>query len=311
MKAALLIMAAGIGSRYGAGIKQLATVDKSNHIIMDYSIHDAIEAGFTKIIFVLRREIEKDFYEIIGNRIEAICRSHGVEVCYVFQSLTDLPEGFALPEGRTNPWGTCQAILAAREELKEPFVVINADDYYGKEAYKTLLGFLKANRDETHFSMAGFVLKNTLSESGGVTRGICSVGEDGTLLSIQETRRIEKKQDPVTGEAMAVADGVTIPMESYVSMNMWGLTESFLPMLQEGFVTFLQTAAVENPLKAEFLLPIFIGELLEEGKVSVTVLPTKDAWFGVTYQEDKPLVEKSFAELLQKGVYKDDLFSDL
>lgn len=310
MKRSLVIMAAGIGSRYGGGIKQLATVDSQRHIIMDYSIHDAIKAGFTKIIFVIRRDIEAEFRSVIGNRIEEICRRHQVTVCYAFQSSDDLPEGFSLPEGRTKPWGTGHAVLAAKKFIDEPFVVINADDYYGQEAYRRLADFLESSHKDTDFAMAGFVLKNTLSESGGVTRGLCTVDDTGYLRHIEETPHIERRL-LADGSVSAVAEGRTLDADGYVSMNMWGLTPAFLTMLEEGFVRFLSTAAVEQPTRAEYLLPIFIGELLKQEAVTVKVLPTGDQWFGVTYLEDKKLVEESFAQLLREGRYTQQLFDDL
>lgn len=305
MKTTLLIMAAGIGSRYGGGIKQLAEVDGSGHIIMDYSVHDAIEAGFNKVVFIIRKDIEADFRQIIGNRIEAVCSAHGVEVAYAFQVLTDLPEGVSLPAGRTKPWGTGQAVLAARECIGEPFAVINADDYYGKEAFRRIHDFLVSDAGENRFCMAGFILKNTLSDNGGVTRGVCRVDEFGCLADIVETHNIVKTP------AGAQADGTALDMESFVSMNMWGLTPAFLKTLEDGFRAFLDTAAAENPLKAEYLLPVLIGRLLQEGTISVQVLQTKDTWFGVTYQEDKEQVARSFRELIDAGIYREDLYSDL
>ena len=307
----LLIMAAGIGSRFGGGIKQLAAVDSSNHIIMDYSIHDAIQAGFNKIVFVIRKDIEADFREVIGDRIEALCSRHGVIVAYAFQSLEDIPAGFAFPEGRRKPWGTGQAVLVAKNLIREPFAVINADDYYGKEAFVKLHDYLVTKARESSFCMAGFILKNTLSDNGGVTRGICRVDEDGYLTDVLETSNIVKTLDPVTGQIGAAVGGTPVDAESYVSMNMWGLTPEFMDMLETGFVEFFETAAKANPLKAEYLLPIHIGQLLREDRVSVKVLETKDKWFGVTYQEDKPLVVESFRKLIAEGVYSEDLYGDL
>lgn len=305
----LLIMAAGIGSRYGGGIKQLAPVDASNHIIMDYSIHDAIEAGFNKIVFIIRKDIEDDFKEVIGNRIEAVCKAHGVAVKYVFQALDALPEGICVPEGRKKPWGTGQAVLAAKELIHEPFAVINADDYYGKEAFFRLHDFLVSEVKENQFCMAGFILKNTLSDHGGVTRGICRVNTNGYLTDVVETKNIVKTvKDSVVG---AEVNGCPVDAESYVSMNMWGLTPELMDMLEDGFVEFFKSAAKADPLKAEYLLPIYIGQLLREDKVSVKVLETQDKWFGVTYQEDKELVVESFRSLIDAGVYREALYSDL
>lgn len=308
MKTALVIMAAGIGSRFGGGIKQLAAVGPNGEIIMDFSIHDAIEAGFNKIVFIIRKDIEDAFREAIGNRIEKTCTELGVEIAYAYQALDALPEGVSLPEGRTKPWGTGQAVLACKGILQEPFAVINADDYYGKEAFVKLHDFLQGYSPDTPgaLSMAGFVLKNTLSDNGAVTRGVCRMSAEGYLTGVDETSGIEK-----TAEGGAQAGGKAIDPESLVSMNMWGLTPEFVDLLDKGFVEFFAGAAAANPLKAEYLLPIYIDELLQKGAVSVKVLPTNDKWFGVTYAEDKPVVIESFAKLVADGVYGQDLFADL
>lgn len=304
MKTTLLIMAAGIGSRFGGGIKQLAPVGPNGEIIMDYSIHDAIKAGFNKIVFIIRKDIETDFREVIGDRIEKICAEAGVEVSYAFQSLDDVPTGCKVPDERTKPWGTGQAVLAAKYIIKEPFAVINADDYYGKEAFESIHKFLIEEHNDNDFCMAGFILKNTLSENGAVTRGICKVGTDGYLTDVEETHNIEKTKNG------AEVNGVQIDVDSLVSMNMWGLSTKYIEMLETGFSDFFKTVET-NPLKAEFLLPIHIGQLLREGKVSVKVLKTSDKWFGVTYKEDKDFVVESFKTLINSGVYSKDLFSDL
>ena len=305
MDTALLIMAAGIGSRYGGGIKQLESVDSAGHIIIDYSIHDAIEAGFNKIVFIIRRDIEADFREVIGSRVEPVCAAHGVEVAYAFQALEAIPTGFAVPEGRTKPWGTGQAVLAAKELVSCPFAVINADDYYGKTAFHILHDWLNQPHAPTEYSLAGFILKNTLSENGGVTRGICTVNADGYLTDVRETKNIMK-----TPEGASV-EGTPIDAESHVSMNMWGLMPEFISLLEEGFEAFFTEAVPANPLKAEYLLPIYIGQLLREDRITVKVLETRDAWFGVTFKEDKPAVVASFKTLLSSGVYSEDLYSDL
>ena len=296
-KTSLVIMAAGIGSRFGGGIKQLAPVGPSGEIIMDYSIHDALEAGFDKIIFIIRKDLEKDFKEIIGNRIEKIA-----PVEYAYQEMDDLPEGFSVPEGRKKPWGTGQAILAARDLIKEPFLVINADDYYGKEGFKAVHEYL-VNGGQS--CMAGFVLKNTLSDNGGVTRGICKMDGENNLTEVVETKNIVKT---VSG---AEANGIRIDIDSLVSMNMWGLTPDFLETLEMGFQEFFEKEVPENPLKCEYLIPSFIGELLEQGKIAVKVLRTNDTWYGMTYKEDVVAVKESFKEMLNKGLYQADLFSDL
>ena len=300
MKTTLLIMAAGIGSRFGTGIKQLEPVDDSNHIIMDYSIHDAIEAGFNHIVFIIRKDIEEEFKEVIGNRIAKICEKYDVTVDYAFQDINDIPG--TLPEGRTKPWGTGQAVLAAKNILDTPFIVINADDYYGKEGFKAVHEYL-VNGGKS--CMAGFVLKNTLSDNGGVTRGICKMDTENNLTEVVETGNIIKTENG------AEADGVIIDTDSLVSMNMWGLTPDFLNVLEEGFKEFFEKEVVKNPLKAEYLIPTFIGELLEQGKISVKVLRSNDTWYGMTYKEDVVSVRDSFNKMLKNGVYKADLFSDL
>lgn len=305
MKTTLLIMAAGIGSRFGGGIKQLEPVGLHGEIIMDYSIHDAIEAGFNKIIFIIRRDIEADFREIIGERIEALCQRLGVEVGYAFQSLEDVPAGVTVPADRTKPWGTGQAVLAAKDQIQEPFAVINADDYYGKEAFVALhdflLGYTPARPND--LCMAGFILKNTLSDHGGVTRGLCQA-ENGYLTDIVETKNIVKTASG------AEAGGVAIDPDRKVSMNMWGLTPEFLDTLEWGFNHFFETIG-DDWADGEYLMPIFIGDLLREKKVSVKVLDSKDKWFGITYRADMPQVKENFQRLIREGVYGEELFQDL
>ena len=300
MKTTLLIMAAGIGSRFGGGIKQLEPVDSNGHIIMDYSIHDAMEAGFNHVVFIIRKDIEKEFKEVIGDRIETVCKNYGVTVDYAFQDIHDIPG--ELPEGRTKPWGTGQAVLAAKKVLKTPFVVINADDYYGKEGFEAVHEYL-VNGGQS--CMAGFVLKNTLSDNGGVTRGICKMDGENNLTEVVETKNIVKT---VSG---AEANGIRIDIDSLVSMNMWGVTPDFLETLEMGFQEFFEKEVPENPLKCEYLIPSFIGELLEQGKIAVKVLRTNDTWYGMTYKEDVVAVKESFKEMLNKGLYQADLFSAL
>lgn len=300
MDTTLLIMAAGIGSRFGGGIKQLEPVDEQGHIIMDYSIHDAIEAGFNKVIFIIRKDIEEEFREVIGSRISAICAEHNVTVDYAFQDINDIPG--KLPEGRTKPWGTGQAVLSAKDLLTTPFIVINADDYYGKEGFKAVHTYLVEGGKSC---MAGFVLKNTLSDNGGVTRGVCKMDADHNLTEVVETKNIVKTADG------AEADGVKLDTESLVSMNMWGLTPDFLQTLEKGFAEFFKEEVPANPLKAEYLIPIYIGELLKKDQMSVKVLRTNDTWYGMTYHEDVAAVKESFRQMLAEGVYKEELFSDL
>ena len=304
-KTSLVIMAAGIGSRFGGGIKQLEPVGPSGEIIMDYSIYDALEAGFDKIVFIIRKDLEKDFKEIIGNRIEKIA-----PVEYAFQEMDDLPEGFSVPEGRVKPWGTGQAILAARDVIHEPFLVINADDYYGKEGFKRLHAYMVEEMDESgdkmDMCMAGFVLANTLSENGGVTRGICEVDPNGYLKKVTETYEIYRESDhmhAVTKEGIPTF----VSANQHVSMNMFGLPAKFIEELENGFPKFL--AGVPNgDLKAEYLLPTIIDQCIREEKARVRLLETPDKWFGVTYKEDKPAVVAAIRKLVDDGVYPEKLF---
>ncbi len=310
MRATLLIMAAGIGSRFGGGIKQLEPVGLNDEIIMDYSVPDAIAAGFNKLILVLRKDIEADFRERIGERIEALCRRLDVEVHYAFQDLYAVPEGFCVPQGRTKPWGTGQAVLAAKELICEPFAVINADDYYGRQAYRDLYRWLTQPHPENEIAMAGFVLGNTLSDHGSVTRGICTV-ENGRVTDVTETKNIVKTP---TG---AEADGKTLDAGSLVSMNMWAFPAApgekpwFLGVLERTFRLFFREHVPADPMKAEYLLPILIGAMLRRGECTLEVLPTADKWFGVTYKEDKPLVVQSFRALIAAGVYGESLYAAL
>lgn len=297
---ALVIMAAGIGSRFGGGIKQLEPVGPNGEIIMDYSIHDALEAGFNKIIFIIRKDLEKDFKEIIGQRIEKIA-----PVEYVFQELDDLPEGYVKPEGRTKPWGTGQAVLCIKGVVKDPFLVINADDYYGKEGFKKIHQYLaeemKEDSDVYDICMGGFILSNTLSENGGVTRGVCVLNEDGTLKDVTETYNIEMKGN---GLFATDVDGnpVLISPSQHVSMNMWGLPPKFLDELEDGFKKFLDNQK-DGDLKSEYLLPSIIDGMVKTGRAKVAVLETLDKWFGVTYKEDKEAVVKAIKKLIADGVY--------
>ncbi len=296
MKTTLVILAAGIGARYGAGVKQLAPVGPNRELIIDYSIHDAIAAGFNKIIFIIRKEIKADFQEVIGNRIEKICTPLGVEIKYAFQSLKGVP--IPVPEGRVKPWGTGQAVLACKGLLKEPFAVINADDYYGKDGFVKAAAFLKTGR----YGLVGYVLKNTLSDNGGVTRGICTV-KDGKLVGIDETRNIIKTANG------AEANGRILPLDALVSMNFWCFPKHFIHVLETGFPKFLNN--LPDPQKSEYLLPVIMDGLLKED-VDVEVLSTDADWFGITYQEDKASVIASFQALYAAGAYdKNDLYADI
>lgn len=297
-------MAAGIGSRFGGGIKQLEPVGPNGEIIMDYSIKDALEAGFDRIVFIIRKDLEKDFKEVIGNRIEKIA-----DVAYAYQELDDLPGGFTKPADRTKPWGTGQAILACKDIIHEPFAVINADDYYGKEGFVKLHDYLVSQPEKTadfQFCMVGFILGNTLSDNGAVTRGVCVLDDDGNLVDVNETSNIEKidGKPGVRGE-----DGQIrwIDPASHVSMNMWGLTPDFMEYLEKGFVDFLKNLP-EGEIKKEYLLPTIIGDMLQSGEAKVKLLESRDKWFGVTYKEDKADVVQAFKELIAAGVYKEKLF---
>ena len=303
MKTALVIMAAGMGSRFGGGIKQLEHVGPNGEIIVDYSIYDAKRAGFDKVVFIIRKDIEKAFHEIIGDRI-----SKQIEVEYVYQELDALPEGYTCPAERSKPWGTGHAILSCLGAVKEPFMVINADDYYGKEAFALIHDFLvkAAEKDSKgEYCMAGYVMGNTLSDNGIVTRGLCQVDADGNLLSVEEMYAIERKGDIAVAKNGA-GETVEMALNSAVSMNMWGFTPDFLETLKDGFAEFLKDNS-ENP-KAEYLLPEAVGALLRAKKASVKVLPTNDKWFGVTYKEDKEKVVQSLQELIDKGQYPASLY---
>lgn len=293
----LVVMAAGIGSRFGGGIKQLEPMGPSGEIIMDYSIHDALEAGFNKVVFVIRKDLEKDFDEIIGQRIKK-----KVKVEYAFQEVDNIPDEYKERfKARTKPWGTGQAILACKNIVNEPFFVINADDYYGKQAYVEAYSYLTQNHEgkTLPLCMVGFILKNTLSDNGGVTRGVCKA-ENGKLVDIVETHNIEHK------EGKAITEGKEIDLESVVSMNMWGIGPAIFEILEKGFNEFLATTPKED-LKREYLLPTIIGDLLNENKVEVDVLKSNDEWFGVTYKEDKESVKQSIQLLVDQGIYPNKL----
>ncbi|MCD7907072.1 MAG: nucleotidyltransferase [Clostridium sp.] len=303
---ALVIMAAGIGSRFGGGIKQLAPVGPSGEIIMDYSIHDALEAGFDKVVFIIRKDLETDFKEIIGNRIEKLAR-----VEYAFQELDALPAGYEVTPGRTKPWGTGQAVLTVKGLVNCPFLVINADDYYGKEGFHLIHDYMVNEMDEDgdvyDICMGGFILSNTLSDNGSVTRGVCQAGDDGYLKTVNETYNIRMTENGLTAEDEQ-GNPVTVSPSQPVSMNMWGLPVKFLEELEKGFPEFLDNLK-EGDLKAEYLLPRIIDHLVQSGKARVRVLNTPDKWFGVTYKEDKEAVVAAIRKLIEDGVYREQLFS--
>ena len=302
---ALVIMAAGIGSRFGGGIKQLEPVGPGGEIIMDYSIHDAMEAGFNKVIFIIRRDLEKDFKEIIGHRIEKL-----LPVEYAYQELQDLPAGYEVTPGRTKPWGTGQAVLSVKGMVDGPFLVINADDYYGREGFRRIHDYMAEHMDSQSeiydICMGGFVLSNTLSDNGTVTRGVCQVDGDGFLTNVTETYNIQMKEDGLHATDESGAP-VAISPSQPVSMNMWGLPASFIQELEKGFPVFLDSLK-EGDIKSEYLLPKIIDNLVQNKKARVTVLDTPDKWFGVTYREDKQAVTDAIRGLIQSGVYKEKLF---
>lgn len=303
-KPVLVIMAAGMGSRYG-GLKQIDPVNREGDLIIDFSIFDAVEAGFEKVVFIIKKAIEKDFKEHIGNRME-----QHVKVEYVYQELDKLPEGFEVPEGREKPWGTGHAILCCKDVIDGPFAVINADDYYGKTAFKMIYDQLATHADDEkyQYTMVGYELYNTLTENGHVARGICSTDENRKLLDIHERTRIEKHGDRAE---YTEDDGETwtyLPEGTIASMNMWGFTGSILKELDSRFSTFLKENLPVNPIKCEYFLPFVVDELLKEGKAEVTVLKSVDRWYGVTYKEDKEMVVKAIQALKDAGLYPVNLW---
>jgi len=299
-KPVLVVMAAGMGSRYG-GLKQIDPVDKEGHIIMDFSIFDAVKAGFEKVVFIIKKENEQAFRTAIGDRL-----SEKIKVSYVFQELTNLPEGYVVPEGRVKPWGTGHAIMSCMGEIDGPFVVINADDFYGNHAFQVAYDYLTTHQDEEgiyRYMMVGYRLENTLTDNGHVARGVCEMDAQGYLADIHERTHIEKRGN---GAAYTEDEGKTwIPIsgDATVSMNMWGFSESILGELQSRFSAFLEENLKKNPLKCEYFLPFVVDELLKEGRATVAVEKSQDKWFGVTYKEDKPMVMAAIQNLKDQGVY--------
>lgn len=303
-KPVLIIMAAGMGSRYG-GLKQIDPVDQDGHIIMDFSIYDAVKAGFEKVIFIIKKENEQDFRETIGDRM-----AQRIEVEYVFQDIAALPEGFTVPEGRVKPWGTAHAVLSCLSVVDGPFAVINADDYYGQQAFQMIYDYLASHEDTDRYqyTMVGYLLENTLTENGHVARGVCGTNADGKLTEITERVRIEKRAD---GPAYTEDDGATwtpLAGDTVVSMNMWGFTNSMLPEIRDRFAAFLSENLSKNPLKCEYFLPFVVDELIREDKAEVTVLKSKDRWYGVTYRDDKPVVVAAIQSLKDQGLYPQKLW---
>lgn len=305
-KPVLVIMAAGMGSRYG-GLKQIDPVDEQGHIIMDFSLFDAVKAGFEKVIFVIKKENEQDFKEVIGSRIAKV-----LKVEYAYQDVRDIPEEFSVPEERVKPWGTGHAVLSCRDLIGEPFVVINADDFYGRSAFAQIYDFLTENEDgdKYNYAMVGYVLENTLTENGHVARGVCTADEKGHLTGIIERTHIEKREND---SAYTEDEGLTwhvIPEGSIVSMNLWGFTAGFMKELESGFVPFLEQGLKNNPLKCEYFLPSVVDELVESGKAEVTVLKSYDRWYGVTYKEDKETVIKAIQGMKESGLYPENLWEN-
>ena len=303
-KPVLVIMAAGMGSRYG-GLKQIDPVDDKGHKIIDFSIYDAVRAGFGKVVFIIKKENEKDFRECVGDAV-----SKHIAVDYVFQELDKVPEGFQIPEGRVKPWGTAHAILCCKDVVKEPFAVINADDYYGRSAFDELYKFLTTHEDDEkyRYAMVGYQLGNTLTDNGSVARGICVTDDDGYLVELAERTKIVKTEKAA---AFTEDDGETwteVALDTPVSMNMWAFSPSIIGELQAAVDRFFAEEVEKNPLKSECFLPIEVDKLLKAGKATVEVLHSADKWFGVTYKEDKPFVMESIRNLKDAGVYPDVLW---
>lgn len=302
-KPVLVVMAAGMGSRYG-GLKQIDPIDKEGHIIMDFSIYDAVRAGFEKVVFIIKRENEEAFREAIGDRL-----SKQIEVAYVFQELTNIPEGYSVPEGRVKPWGTGHAVLSCIDEIDGPFAVINADDYYGANAFRMAYDFLTQNQDEDgiyRYMMVGYKLENTLTENGHVARGVCVTDEEGHLQKIHERTHIERHEGSVAYTEDEGKTWTVLPQDSTVSMNMWGFSESILKELKARFPKFLEENLPVNPMKCEYFLPFVVDELLGENKATVKVLKSMDKWYGVTYKEDKPVVVAAIQRMKDEGLYPQD-----
>ena len=305
-KPVLVIMAAGMGSRYG-GLKQIDPVDEQGHIIMDFSIFDAKRAGFEKVVFIIKKENEADFKEAVGNRM-----AEQMEVAYVYQDLHTIPEGFEVPEGRVKPWGTAHAVLSAIDEIDGPFAVINADDYYGRDAFQVIYDYLATHEDDDkyRYTMVGYKLENTVTDNGHVARGVCDTNEAGELVRITERTRIEKRNGGIAYSEDDGASWTELPGDTLVSMNMWGFTRSILDEIKAGFPAFLEKGLVSNPMKCEYFLPAVVSTLLEEGRATVAVLASADKWYGVTYKEDKPVVVQAIKKMKAEGRYPEKLWGE-
>lgn len=305
-KPVLVIMAAGMGSRYG-GLKQIDPVDEYGHMIIDFSLYDAKQAGFEKVVFIIKKENEEIFKEVIGSRI-----AEYMEVAYVFQDLQNIPEKFTVPEGRVKPWGTGHAVLSCIDIVDGPFAVINADDYYGRKAFQVIYDYLASHEDDDkyRYTMVGYRLENTVTDNGHVARGICTTNEAGELIAIHERTRIEKHADGIAYTEDGGATWTTVPGNTLVSMNMWGFTASILKELQNHFPAFLEKGIKENPLKCEYFLPEVVSGLLADGKATVAVLSSADKWYGVTYKEDKPVVVAAIRSMKDNGIYPEKLWEE-
>lgn len=305
-KPVLVVMAAGMGSRYG-GLKQMDPMDDYGHVILDFSVYDAMLAGFEKVIFIIKKENEPLFRERIGDRM-----SKKIQVEYVYQELANLPEGFEVPEGREKPFGTGHAVLSCKDKVHGPFAVINADDFYGRDAFSMIYDYLsgQVKRDIYQFAMVGYLLENTLTENGHVARGVCQVDNQGFLAEIHERTRIEKHGERAEYTEDEGKSWQGLPKETIVSMNMWGFSQEMMEELEMGFPAFLKENLSKNPLKCEYFLPFAVEELMEQGKARVKVLESKDRWYGVTYQEDKGTVMQAISNFKQKGVYPRQLWED-
>ena len=303
-KPALVIMAAGMGSRYG-GLKQIDKIDDAGHIIMDFSIYDAKRAGFEKVVFIIKRENEALFREVIGDSV-----AQQMDVEFAFQDINNIPEGFCVPEERVKPWGTAHAVLSCMEKVDGPFAVINADDYYGAEAFQLIYDYLSSHQDDDkyRYAMVGYELGKTVTENGYVSRGVCEVNENQELISVTEKTRIEKREGGIAYTEDNGETWVSISADTTVSMNMWGFTNSILQEIKNRFPAFLEEGLKKNPLKCECYLPAIVSELLAEDKATVTVLKSHDQWHGVTYKEDKPLVVKAIQNLKDDGLYPEYLW---
>ena len=305
MKPVLVVMAAGMGSRYG-GLKQIDPVGSHGEAILDYSLFDAHEAGFETAVIIIKEAIKKDFMDTVGARL----KNCPMEIRYAYQEITKIPAPFAVPEGRTKPWGTSHAVLCAKDQIAgAPFAVINADDYYGKSAFREIYQFLCQHPTGTDYCMVGYQLGKTVTDNGSVARGVCQTNENGQLVTIAERTRIEKYEGGIHYTEDDGKTWIDVPAETPVSMNMWGYTSSFLAEIQARFPAFLENAIATNPLKSEFYLPVLVEELLREGKASVQVLRTADKWYGVTYAADKPQVVAALKAMADEGKYPDGLWN--